>query len=179
MQFWNHPCMEEILHLVLLQCNLEPSLQCNSIFLLSLKQQMEEEKALKQLRRTLVPHARPAPNFGHPFLPQKYAKRGSHFQFYLFTSSVFASVLTKWYRKKSQVYKASHKTKVSKPECAENKRKEKKDDDGLPCGNNSFQFCNSDEMIYYPIVVRLVEMQWKGDLEWGGSLPLWSQMTHI
>lgn len=73
---WNHPC------------------NVSSIFLY-LKQQMEEEKALKQLRRTLVPHARPVPNFGHPFLPQKYAKHGSHFQFYLFTSSVFASVLTK------------------------------------------------------------------------------------
>ncbi|KAI3457208.1 hypothetical protein Pfo_013871 [Paulownia fortunei] len=35
---------------------------------------MEEEKALKQLRRTLVPHARPVPNFEHPFLPQKSAK---------------------------------------------------------------------------------------------------------
>ncbi|KAL1555614.1 protein TPX2-like isoform X1 [Salvia divinorum] len=35
---------------------------------------MEEEKALKQLRRTLVPHARPVPNFSHPFLPQKSAK---------------------------------------------------------------------------------------------------------
>ncbi|XP_042011043.1 protein TPX2-like [Salvia splendens] len=35
---------------------------------------MEEEKALKQLRRTLVPHARPVPNFNHPFLPQKSAK---------------------------------------------------------------------------------------------------------
>ena len=34
--------------------------------------QMEEEKALKQLRRTLVPHARPVPNFGNPFVPQKY-----------------------------------------------------------------------------------------------------------
>lgn len=34
--------------------------------------QMEEEKALKQLRRTLVPHARPVPKFNHPFLPQKY-----------------------------------------------------------------------------------------------------------
>ncbi|KAJ0668405.1 hypothetical protein HanPI659440_Chr17g0688921 [Helianthus annuus] len=33
---------------------------------------MEEEKALKQLRRTLVPHARPVPNFSKPFLPQKY-----------------------------------------------------------------------------------------------------------
>ncbi|KAH6833906.1 targeting protein for XKLP2 [Perilla frutescens var. hirtella] len=32
---------------------------------------MEEEKALKQLRRTLVPHARPVPNFDRPFLPQK------------------------------------------------------------------------------------------------------------
>ncbi|CAK9161216.1 unnamed protein product [Ilex paraguariensis] len=35
---------------------------------------MEEEKALKQLRRTLVPHARPVPNFNHPFLPQKSSK---------------------------------------------------------------------------------------------------------
>ncbi|XP_027063342.1 protein TPX2 [Coffea arabica] len=36
---------------------------------------MEEEKALKQLRRTLVPHARPVPNFEHPFLPQKSSKQ--------------------------------------------------------------------------------------------------------
>ncbi|KAK6134913.1 hypothetical protein DH2020_031333 [Rehmannia glutinosa] len=35
---------------------------------------MEEEKALKQLRRTLVPHARPVPSFEHPFLPQKSDK---------------------------------------------------------------------------------------------------------
>ncbi|KAK3040493.1 hypothetical protein RJ639_028778 [Escallonia herrerae] len=35
---------------------------------------MEEEKALKQLRRTLVPHARPVPNFDRPFLPQKSSK---------------------------------------------------------------------------------------------------------
>ncbi|KAJ8527827.1 hypothetical protein K7X08_015278 [Anisodus acutangulus] len=38
---------------------------------------MEEEKALKQLRRTLVPHARPVPNFDHPFLPQKSAKQAT------------------------------------------------------------------------------------------------------
>ncbi|PKI51327.1 hypothetical protein CRG98_028274 [Punica granatum] len=36
---------------------------------------MEEEKALKQLRRTMVPHARPVPNFSNPFCPQKYEKR--------------------------------------------------------------------------------------------------------
>ncbi|BFG25229.1 hypothetical protein CerSpe_115020 [Prunus speciosa] len=35
---------------------------------------VEEEKALKQLRRTLVPHARPVPNFEHPFYPQKFPK---------------------------------------------------------------------------------------------------------
>ncbi|KAK3033299.1 hypothetical protein RJ639_033767 [Escallonia herrerae] len=35
---------------------------------------MEEEKALKQLRRTLVPNARPIPNFDRPFLPQKSSK---------------------------------------------------------------------------------------------------------
>ncbi|KAH0983383.1 hypothetical protein GBA52_010560 [Prunus armeniaca] len=35
---------------------------------------VEEEKALKQLRRTLVPHARPVPNFEHPFCPQKCPK---------------------------------------------------------------------------------------------------------
>ncbi|CAA3028854.1 TPX2 isoform X2 [Olea europaea subsp. europaea] len=35
---------------------------------------MEEEKALKQLRRTLVPHARPVPKFDNPFLPHKYDK---------------------------------------------------------------------------------------------------------
>lgn len=36
---------------------------------------MEEEMALKQLRRTLVPHARPVPKFDHPFLPQKSSKQ--------------------------------------------------------------------------------------------------------
>lgn len=37
-------------------------------------QMIEEEKALKQLRRTLVPHARPIPKFDHPFCPQKSSK---------------------------------------------------------------------------------------------------------
>ncbi|XP_021894246.1 protein TPX2 [Carica papaya] len=32
---------------------------------------IEEEKALKQMRRTMVPHARPVPSFDHPFCPQK------------------------------------------------------------------------------------------------------------
>ncbi|KAI3439860.1 uncharacterized protein J3R85_004271 [Psidium guajava] len=35
---------------------------------------IEEERALKQLRRTLVPHARPIPKFDHPFCPQKSSK---------------------------------------------------------------------------------------------------------
>ncbi|KAK9131846.1 hypothetical protein Scep_011374 [Stephania cephalantha] len=35
---------------------------------------VEEEKALKQMRRTMVPHARPVPNFSNPFLPQKSSK---------------------------------------------------------------------------------------------------------
>ncbi|XP_077253897.1 targeting protein for XKLP2 isoform X2 [Tasmannia lanceolata] len=35
---------------------------------------MEEEKAVKQMRRTMVPHARPIPNFANPFLPQKSLK---------------------------------------------------------------------------------------------------------
>ncbi|KAM7276943.1 hypothetical protein ACFE04_018809 [Oxalis oulophora] len=35
---------------------------------------MEEEKALKQLRRTMVPHARPVPNFDNPFCPKKSYK---------------------------------------------------------------------------------------------------------
>ncbi|XP_062150898.1 protein TPX2 [Alnus glutinosa] len=35
---------------------------------------IEEEKALKQLRRTLVPHARPVPSFDRPFCPQKSSK---------------------------------------------------------------------------------------------------------
>ncbi|RZC65330.1 hypothetical protein C5167_009021 [Papaver somniferum] len=35
---------------------------------------MEEEKALKQMRRTMVPHARPLPKFDNPFLPQKSSK---------------------------------------------------------------------------------------------------------
>ncbi|KAL6553981.1 hypothetical protein OROMI_019654 [Orobanche minor] len=38
---------------------------------------MEEEKALKQLRRTIVPHARPVPNFEHPFLPEKSGKEAT------------------------------------------------------------------------------------------------------
>ncbi|XP_010929249.1 protein TPX2 [Elaeis guineensis] len=35
---------------------------------------IEEEKAVKQLRRTMVPHARPLPKFDNPFLPQKSTK---------------------------------------------------------------------------------------------------------
>ncbi|KAK8622404.1 hypothetical protein V6N13_117321 [Hibiscus sabdariffa] len=35
---------------------------------------IEEEKALKQLRRTMVPHARPVPKFDHPFCPQRSSK---------------------------------------------------------------------------------------------------------
>lgn len=35
---------------------------------------IEEEKALKQMRRTMVPHARPVPNFNNPFCPQKTSK---------------------------------------------------------------------------------------------------------
>ncbi|XP_022148004.1 protein TPX2-like [Momordica charantia] len=35
---------------------------------------VEEEKALKQLRRTLVHHAKPVPKFDHPFHPQKSFK---------------------------------------------------------------------------------------------------------
>ncbi|GMJ05524.1 targeting protein for XKLP2 [Hibiscus trionum] len=35
---------------------------------------IEEEKALKQLRRTMVPHARPVPKFDHPFFPQRSSK---------------------------------------------------------------------------------------------------------
>ncbi|KDP24102.1 hypothetical protein JCGZ_25759 [Jatropha curcas] len=35
---------------------------------------VEEEKALKQLRRTMVPHARPVPNFDNPFCPKKSSK---------------------------------------------------------------------------------------------------------
>ncbi|EEF44398.1 protein with unknown function [Ricinus communis] len=35
---------------------------------------IEEEKALKQMRRTMVPHARPVPNFDHPFCPKKSTK---------------------------------------------------------------------------------------------------------
>ncbi|EHA8586837.1 putative protein TPX2 [Cocos nucifera] len=35
---------------------------------------IEEEKAVKQLRRTMVSHARPLPKFDNPFLPQKSTK---------------------------------------------------------------------------------------------------------
>ncbi|XP_030546293.1 protein TPX2 isoform X3 [Rhodamnia argentea] len=35
---------------------------------------IEEERALKQLRKTLVPHARPIPKFDHPFCPQRSSK---------------------------------------------------------------------------------------------------------
>lgn len=34
----------------------------------------EEEKAVKQMRRTMVPHARPLPSFANPFIPQKSSK---------------------------------------------------------------------------------------------------------
>ncbi|CAH8313443.1 unnamed protein product [Eruca vesicaria subsp. sativa] len=35
---------------------------------------VEEERFLKQMRKTMVPHARPVPNFNKPFLPQKSNK---------------------------------------------------------------------------------------------------------
>ncbi|KAF8104423.1 hypothetical protein N665_0172s0054 [Sinapis alba] len=35
---------------------------------------VEEERALKQLRRTMIPQARPVPNFNNPFVPQKSNK---------------------------------------------------------------------------------------------------------
>ncbi|CAN1230985.1 Protein TPX2 [Linum perenne] len=35
---------------------------------------IEEEKAMKQLRRTMVPHARPVPNFEQPFCPKRSTK---------------------------------------------------------------------------------------------------------
>ncbi|XP_062186816.1 protein TPX2-like isoform X2 [Phragmites australis] len=38
-------------------------------------QKIEEEKALKQLRRTMVPQARPLPKFDRPFRPQKSTKQ--------------------------------------------------------------------------------------------------------
>ncbi|VAH29717.1 unnamed protein product [Triticum turgidum subsp. durum] len=38
-------------------------------------QKIEEEKALKQLRRTLVPQARPLPKFDRPFRPQRSTKQ--------------------------------------------------------------------------------------------------------
>ncbi|XP_050205814.1 protein TPX2 [Mercurialis annua] len=37
---------------------------------------IEEEKALKQMRRTMVPHAKPVPNFQNPFCPKK-SKKGT------------------------------------------------------------------------------------------------------
>ncbi|XP_051215725.1 protein TPX2 isoform X1 [Lolium perenne] len=38
-------------------------------------QKIEEEKALKQLRRTMVPQARPLPKFDRPFRPQRSTKQ--------------------------------------------------------------------------------------------------------
>ncbi|XP_072957294.1 protein TPX2 [Typha angustifolia] len=38
---------------------------------------MEEEKVVKQMRRTMVPHARPLPKFDNPFLPQRSAKEAT------------------------------------------------------------------------------------------------------
>ncbi|WVZ66041.1 hypothetical protein U9M48_015318 [Paspalum notatum var. saurae] len=38
-------------------------------------QKIEEEKELKQLRRSMVPHARPLPKFDRPFRPQKSTKQ--------------------------------------------------------------------------------------------------------
>ncbi|KAJ8484284.1 hypothetical protein OPV22_016769 [Ensete ventricosum] len=36
---------------------------------------IEEEKAVKQMRRTMVPHARPLPKFNNPLIPQKSMKQ--------------------------------------------------------------------------------------------------------
>ncbi|MFW9777119.1 WVD2 family protein, partial [Brucella melitensis] len=35
---------------------------------------VEEERYLKQMRKTMGPHARPVPNFNKPFVPQKSNK---------------------------------------------------------------------------------------------------------
>ncbi|ONK74917.1 uncharacterized protein A4U43_C03F11440 [Asparagus officinalis] len=35
---------------------------------------IEEENEIKQMRREMVPHARPLPKFDNPFLPQRSAK---------------------------------------------------------------------------------------------------------
>ncbi|URE26413.1 Cell cycle regulated microtubule associated protein [Musa troglodytarum] len=40
-------------------------------------QLMEEEKAVKQMRRTMVPHSRPLPKFNNPFVPQKSTKEAT------------------------------------------------------------------------------------------------------
>ncbi|CAL9777041.1 unnamed protein product [Musa acuminata subsp. burmannicoides] len=40
-------------------------------------QMMEEEKAVKQMRRTMVPHAKPLPKFSNPFVPQKSTKEAT------------------------------------------------------------------------------------------------------
>ncbi|KAK2988497.1 hypothetical protein RJ640_014510 [Escallonia rubra] len=76
---------------------------------------MEEEKALKQLRRTLVPHARPVPNFDRPFLPQKYGKTSLIFTYIHAARSSFDGLeLTKLlYRSSKDVTKPkSPKLKV-------------------------------------------------------------------
>jgi hypothetical protein len=49
---------------------------------------MEEEKALKQLRRTMVPHARPVPNFNHPFCPHKYENKSLTLLLFLLTKDL-------------------------------------------------------------------------------------------
>ncbi|PHT69589.1 Protein TPX2 [Capsicum annuum] len=84
---------------------------------------IEEEKALKQLRRTLVPHARPVPKFDHPFLPQKYVKAVYEFSFFFSAFSIAISSTTKSFahhRSSKQV------TKPRSPKLQIVKRKERK-----------------------------------------------------
>ncbi|GMJ09882.1 targeting protein for XKLP2 [Hibiscus trionum] len=56
---------------------------------------IEEEKALKQLRRTMIPHARPVPKFDHPFCPQKSSKETTN------PKSPYLRVLQRIERKKT------------------------------------------------------------------------------
>lgn len=88
---------------------------------------MEEEKALKQLRRTLVPHARPVPNFDHPFLPQKYVKSILEFLlFFLNYLSLTCLPRTKTTFKSVYNRSSKHVTRPNSPKLQVIKRKERR-----------------------------------------------------
>jgi Targeting protein for Xklp2 (TPX2) domain len=56
--------------------------------------QMEDEKALKQMRRIMVPHARPLPKFEKTFIPQRYVSLFLYVSYIALTEVSYMCLIT-------------------------------------------------------------------------------------